>query len=62
MTTEELQHKFEESVRRREAERQCPECGTCGLVFKLSLGGDEEGRNTDDLYQCPKCKELVVNP
>ncbi len=37
-------------------------CGDCHVRMRMvwSFGGDFEGRNADELYQCPNCKEIAV--
>jgi predicted RNA-binding Zn-ribbon protein involved in translation (DUF1610 family) len=38
----------------------CPDCGA-GLRYVTCLYmGDEEGRGSESLYQCPKCKTIVT--
>lgn len=40
--------------------RECEECGT-ELVFKANLHeGNDTGYGSEDLYQCPKCKNIEV--
>jgi hypothetical protein len=41
-------------------ERLCPECKT-ELHYVWGFGHDEEGRHGADLYQCPKCRTVVVD-
>lgn len=39
---------------------RCPECRSVAMERKHCFGGDEEGRNTTELYQCPQCKTVEV--
>ena len=53
--------------RRQEEARRCPNCPTQedgyppGLDYKFAFGGDDEGGGMTTAYQCPKCKEIVVD-
>jgi hypothetical protein len=40
----------------------CPDCATEMEYVRLLNEGDEEGRGSQTLYQCPKCKTVMVNP
>ena len=51
-----LRERFEAAMQRRAERNQCPECGE-PLAYKTTVGDDG-----DEIWQCPKCKELVVNP
>lgn len=52
-----------DAVRARwEAEK--PHCRDCSVIldWKFTFGDDDEGRGGTSVYQCPKCKDLAVNP
>ena len=40
----------------------CPDCGAeMRYVCTVDMG-DEEGRGSESLYQCPECKTIAAKP
>jgi hypothetical protein len=66
LATETPEERKARDDRYKERALRCPDCpiGEDGyppeVQHKFSFGGDFENRFSTEIYQCPVCKELVV--